>query len=178
MSTESNNEDIKKHFVDGYKKYLESDDVSILVSSIIIPNFELFACELEYLIDDINETTDNKYQVLDYIELIFNSKLYDSILDVLNKTLEEHYIHYLIILIEFVKYEKYQNIKKSLLNYSTSDKKPIILDTLNLATDERSTYCLDKIRLTYNDLVKNYSNFVNCIDACKNLFESNNIKLD
>lgn len=176
MSVENYNEDIRKQFINGYNKYLESDDLSNLVLSVVIPNFELLACELEYLINDINETTENKIQVLDYIELIFNSKLYDSILEVL-KTSEEHYTHYLIILIEFIKYEKYQNIKKSLLNYSTSDKQPIILDTLNLATDEKSTYCLDKMRLIFNDLVKKYPNFVNCIDACKNLFESNNIKL-
>jgi hypothetical protein len=174
MSVESYNEDFKKQFINGYNKYLESDDLSNLILLVVIPNFEVIACELEYLIDDINETTENKTQVLDYIELIFNSKLYDSILEVL-KTSEEHYTHYLIILVEFIKYEKYQNIKKSLLNYCTSDKQPIILDTLNLATDEKSNYCLDKMRLTFNDLVKKYPNFVNCIEACENLFESNNI---
>ena len=175
--SESYNQDVRKQFIDGYNKYLESDDLSELVKIVVIPNFEIIACELEYLIDDINETTENKIQVLDYIELIFNSKLYDSILEVHKKSNEEHFIHYLIILIEFIKYEKYQNIKNSLSNYCTTDKKPIILDTLNLATDERANYCLDKMRSTFNDLVKNYPKFMNSIDACKNLFESNNIKL-
>lgn len=177
MSVESCNENIRNQFINYYNKYLESDDLSDFVSLIVIPNFELLACDLEHLIDDINETTENKNQVLDYIELIFNSKLYDSILEVLNTTSEEHFIHYLIILIEFVKYERYQNIKNSLSNYCTTDKQPIILDTLNLATDERANYCLDKMRSIFNDLVKNYPNFLNCIDACKNLFESNNVKL-
>ena len=103
MSVESYNEDIRKQFINGYNKYLESDDLSNLVLLVVIPNFELLACELEYLINDINETTENKIQVLDYIELIFNSKLYDSILEVL-KISEENYTHYLIILIEFIKY--------------------------------------------------------------------------
>ena len=177
MSLESCNENVKKQFIDGYNKYLESFDLSDFISSIIIPNFELLACELEELIDDINETFENKNQVLDYIELIFNSKLYDCILDVFKLTEEENYIHYLIILIEFVKWEKYQKIKISLSNYDGSDKKPILLDVLNQATDERSQYCLDKMRSTYNNLITNYPKFTNCIDACKNLFESNKLKL-
>jgi hypothetical protein len=146
------------------------------------------ACDLEELIDKINESYDNKNQVIDYVELIFNSKLYDSILEVFkNKTTQNiqttqqsnnnSYIHYLIILIEFVKWEKYQKIKTNLSNYEGLDKKIIIFDVLNQATDERSNYCLEKIRSTYNDLVTNYSQFTNCIDACKNLFESNNLKL-
>jgi hypothetical protein len=175
--SESYNQDVKKQFIDGYQKYLDSDELLEIVKSVVIPNFEIIACELEYLIDDINETTDNKNQVLDYIEMIFNSKLYDSILDIHKKSNEEHYLHYLIILIEFIKYEKYQNIKNTLSNFCSTDKKPIIFDTLHLATDERANYCLDKIRSTFNDLVKNYPNFMNSIDACKNLLESNNIKL-
>ncbi len=183
MSLElNNNEVVKKQFVDGYNKYLESDDISEFVFNIVIPNFEMLACDLEELIDQINETTDNKNQVIDYIELIFNSKLYDSILDVLKTQTvnEESYTHYLIILIEFVKWEKYQKIKANLLNYgpeSATDKQVIIFDVLNQATDERSNYCLEKMRSTYNDLITNFSKFTNCINACENLFESNNIKL-
>jgi hypothetical protein len=177
MSLESCNENVKKQFVDGYNNYLKSDDLSEFVSSIIIPNFELLACELEYLINDINEIAENKNQVLDYIELIFNSKLYNSILDVLKSSKEEYYTHYLIILIEFIKYEKYQKIKTNLSNYEGSDKQTIILDVLNQATNERSNYCLDKIRSTYNDLVTNNPKFTNCIEACENLFESNKLKL-
>lgn len=179
MSLESYNKDVKKQFIQCYSKYLESDDLSDFVYSTIIPNFEMLACDLEELINEINESNDNKNQVIDYIELIFNSKLYNSILEVLKTQdiKEESYTHYLIILIEFVKWEKYQQIKANLSNYNGSDKQVIIFDVLNQATDERSNYCLEKIRSTYNDLVTNYTKFTNCIDACENLFESNNLKL-
>ena len=197
MSLESDTENIKSQFVNGYKKYLESDDLSELIVNIIIPNFEIFACDLEELINQINESNDNKNQVIDYIELIFNSKLYDSMLDVLKlqtkytnqEELLAHsssYIHYLIILIEFVKWEKYQQIKANLSNYNKADEpteptdpnnQAIIFDVLNQATDERSNYCLEKIKSTYNDLVKNYPKFTNCIGACENLLETNNLKL-
>jgi len=203
MSLESDTENIKSQFVNGYKKYLESDDLSELIVNIIIPNFEIFACDLEDLINQINESNDNKNQVIDYIELIFNSKLYDSMLCVLKiqtkytnqEELIAHsssYIHYLIILIEFVKWERYQQIKANLSNYDKADepnesdetdktdkptKPSIIFDVLNQATDERSNYCLEKIKSTYNDLVKNYPKFTNCISACENLFETNNLKL-
>jgi hypothetical protein len=178
LETDTYNENVKKKFIDGYHKYLEANDVSELVFNTIIPNFEILACDLEELIDKINESSDNKNQVIDYIELIFNSKLYDSILEVLKtqSDIRESFTHYLIILIEFVKWEKYQKIKTNLSNYEGLDKKVIIFDVLNQATDERSNYCLEKIRSTYNDLVTNYSQFTNCIDACENLLESNNLK--
>lgn len=186
--------DIKSKFVNGYDQYLNSNDISDFIHNIVIPNFDIIACDLEELIDSINQTTENKNQVIDYIELIFNSKLYDSILEVLKENNEkESFVHYLIILIEFVKWEKYQKIKSNLSNYNTNyesntnpdsnpdlnpdNKQVIIFDVLNKATDERAQYCMDKIRSTYKDLITNYSNYANCIDVCENLLESNNINL-
>ena len=77
--------DIKNKFINGYDKYLQSNDISEFIHGVVIPNFDIIACDLEELIDNINEKTDNKNQVIDYVELIFNSKLYDSMLEVLKE---------------------------------------------------------------------------------------------
>jgi hypothetical protein len=172
----------REEFINGYIQYEKTNDVSQLVQNVVIPYFEPLACDLEELIDEISSKFNNPKQVIDFIELIFNSKLYDSYLLGIGKKYvsENNYIHYLIILIEFIKYEQYQKIKNTLnqLELSQNEKdKTIIQEVLMKATDERSQYCLDKIKSTYQDLKINYSNCVNSILAADSLISSNNLSI-
>lgn len=173
-----NYETTKKHFVEGYKMYSNNEDLSEFISTVIIPNFEPLACDLEELVELIKVQTDSSIQVLDYLELIFNSKLYDSYLTINKLEQTNNYSHYLVILIEFIKYQQYQNIKQTLETIeSKQDDKTFIQELLMKATDERSQYCLDKMKQVYGDLKDNHSSNENCLMACDELLCSNNINL-
>ena len=171
----------KNMFIQGYKTYQTTEDLSEFVSSVIIPYFEPLACDLEELVDIIKSQSDNSIQVLDYLELIFNSNLYDSYLYT-NKSNQQNqqsdnYAHYLVILIEFTKYQQYQDIKQKLETIETKQEKTFIQDLLMKATVERSQTCLDKMKQIYLDLLTNYTGFVNSITACNELLNANNINL-
>ncbi len=172
-------EKAKLDFVNGYKQYLLSDDVSELVTNVVIPNFEPFACDLDELINEIFNNNENSNQTLDYIELIFNTKLYDSVLSIMTQHTNPqfNYIHYFIILIEFVKYKKYLLIENALerIHSNSDDKSSILEDVLTKATNERKQYCLDKIKSTYLDLVTNYSHYENCISVTNDFMQTNNL---
>lgn len=173
-------EKAREDFIEGYKNFLLSDDLVDLVQHTVIPYFELFACDLNELMEVISERHDNKNQVLDYIEMIFNSKLYDSVLSVLKteKTTTDVSLsltHYLIILIELTKLERYQEIKQKLNNLTINTltiNTSILQDSLLKATDERIQYCVDKIKSIYKDLTTNYQECKNCIFACDELFNN------
>jgi hypothetical protein len=174
----------KNEFVEGYKKYQNSEDLSLLVDSVVIPYFEPLACDLEELVDLIKSQTDESIQVLDYLELVFDSKLYDSYLDTINlksvTNSSDNYSHYLVILIEFTKYQQYQDIKQKLTSIENNQKdqdKTFIQDLLMKATEERSQYCLDKMKKVHMDLITNHTSCYNSITACDELLNSNNINL-
>ena len=177
-------EKAKKDFINGYQQYLVSEDVSSLVQNVVIPYFEPLACDLEDLIDEIFNNNEQSNQTLDYIELIFNTKLYDSILLVMKNVFTNNsnqniynysYTHYLIILIEFIKYQKYLIIKQALERINNNSSNSIIQDVLDKATTERAQYCLDKIKSTYLDLVTNYKQLTNCINVTNQLIDENNL---
>lgn len=162
----------KQLFIDQYNNYDKLDDIGEFVHNVVIPYFDLLACDLEEIISTIKSQTESPIQVLDYIELIFNSKLYDSYL-----TNVSNYSHYLVILVEFIKYLNYKEIKSFLENIESKEEKPFIQEVLMKATEERSQYCMDKIKQVYQDLVNNYSNYTFSILACDELFEANNINI-
>lgn len=180
----ANYEMAKTMFVEGYKTYQTAEDIGEFISGIIIPYFEPIACDLEELVDTIKTQTDSPIQVLDYLEVIFNSKLYDSYLYANNKNeslrTSDNYAHYLVILIEFTKYQEYQEIREKLHTIESkqdSNDKSFIQDLLIKATEERSQYCLDKMKQIYKDLIDNFSSYNNSITACNELFGANNINL-
>ncbi len=182
----TNYEMAKSMFIEGYKTYQSIEDIGEFISKVIIPYFEPLACDLEELIKIIKTQTDNPNQVLDYLELIFNSKLYDSYLyanNTANNNLlrpHDNYTHYLVILIEFTKYQEYHKIKdklESIESKQETENKTFIQDLLMKATIERSQYCFDKIKMVYLDLINNFSSYNNSIIACKELFNANNINI-
>jgi hypothetical protein len=175
-----NYEMAKTMFIEGYEGYETIEDIGEFISRIIIPYFKLFACDLEELVNIIKTKTDSPNEVLGYLEVIFNSKLYDSYLYANNSQLFDNYSYYLIILIEFTKYQQYQNIKEKLEIIETahsSDDKNCIQDILMKATIERSQHCLDKMKVIYTELLNKFSLNTNSIIACNELFNANNIKL-
>lgn len=164
------------------KEYETCDDVSELISNNIIPYFELFICDLENIIDTINNKTNNLKLILNFIELIFNFILYDTYLSMCKANANNNFTHYLIILAEFTKYEQYQKIVNSIKDLSTdtfvkygiseneNDQKEL-LDITNI----KITRCLEKIKNTYSDLVTNFSTYENCKEACFELLSANNL---
>ena len=181
----ANYEMAKTMFVEGYKTYQTTEDMGEFISRVVIPYFEPLACDLEELVDIIKTQTDSPIQVLDYLEVIFNSKLYDSYLyaNTKNEILKssDNYAHYLVILIEFTKYQEYQEIKDKLETIESkqeSNDKTFIQDLLMKATIERSQYCFDKMKQVYSDLMNNFSSYNNSITACNELFNANNINLN
>lgn len=173
-----NYETTKKQFVEGYKMYSNNEDLSEFISSVVIPNFEPLACDLEELVELIKVQTDSSIQVLDYLELIFNSKLYDSYLTTNKLEQINNYSHYVVILIEFTKYQQYQIIKQTLESIeSKQDEKTFIQELLMKATTERSQYCLDKMKHVYNDLKTNHKSNEDSLIACDELLNAHNITL-
>jgi hypothetical protein len=177
----TNYEIAKNMFIEGYKTYQTTEDLSEFISRIVIPFFELLACDLEELVNTIKTQTDSPIQVLDYLEIIFNSKLYDSYLYANDSKVSDNYSHYLVILIEFTKYQQYQDIKHQLESIESKQEltdKTFIQDLLMKATIERSQYCLDKMKQVYLDLVSNHSFCYNSITACDELFNANNLDIN
>jgi hypothetical protein len=76
-------------------------------------------------------------------------------------------------LIELTKLEHYREIKQKLNNLTLNVS--ILQDSLLKATDERVQYCVDKIKATYKDLTINYQECINCIFACDELFNNNDL---
>jgi hypothetical protein len=180
----ANYEMAKTMFVEGYKTYQTTEDIGEFISRVVIPYFEPLVCDLEELVDIIKTQTDSPIQVLDYLEVIFNSKLYDIYLGVNNSkeklNNKDNYSHYLVILIEFTKYQEYQDIKGKLENIESkqeSNDKTFIQDLLMKATIERSQYCLDKMKLVYSELINDFSSYNNSIMACDELLNANNLNL-
>lgn len=179
-----NYEMAKTMFIEGYETYKTNEDIGEYISRVVIPYFEPLACDLEELVDIIKTNTDSPIQVLDYLEVIFNSKLYDSYFYTNSKNdllkSYDNYYHYLVILIEFTKYQQYQDIRKTLETIESThqvDDKTFIQDLLMKATIERSQNCLDKMKLIYTDLLNKFSSNNNSITACNELFSANNINL-
>lgn len=169
----------KKHFVSSFQNY-ESQDLSELINHVVIPYFEQFACDLEELVDIIKQENSNTVQVLDYIELVFNSKIYDSYLEVVNfdSYSDDNYSYYLVILIEFTKYQQYLNIKNNLQQIETNkpDDKLFIQDLLMTATNEKLENCLNKIKKYYLELQN--TTYDKSKFACVELFTANNLEIN
>lgn len=173
---------IKTEFINNYKTYQTTDNIAEFISRVVIPYFEPLACDLKELVDSIKNQTDNSIQVIDYLEVIFNSKLYDSFIyaNTNNDTTKttDNYIHYLIILIEFTKYQEYQEIEGKLKTIQYSNNNTFLQDLLIDEIIKKSQYSLDKIKQVYKDLIDNFSCYNNSITACNELLGANNIKIN
>jgi hypothetical protein len=171
----------KQKFLDTYLEFRMLEDLTDIIQSYIIPHFEFFACDLGNLIIELQDLSkENKLEALEYIELIFNSQLYSSILESMKTSCldyEFNFTHYMIILAENYKREKYSEIINNLDKMDQSDlKKSLLYDMVYEATKEKNNDCLTRMKNAYNDL-KNYPLFVNCQAVCDNFFEENKITI-
>ena len=174
----SNYQEAKSHFINSYETSNSIDNISELVYNIVIPHFNLFACDLSEIIDLINSKYSIQSESMDFIELVFNPNLYKVILEQKDNTNDE-YIHYLIVLVEYIKLEKYTEMKSRLETILSNDKisNTILSDGIRQASNERIDNCKERITNTINDLKNNYSNFVLSLTGIKILLETNNIVL-
>ncbi len=174
--TYTSNQDVKNKFINSYASFKTIEDVPELVHNLVIPNFEILACDLGEIIDGINKKYSIQSESMDFIELIFNPNLYQVIMEQMDKT-KDQYTHYLIVLVEFVKMEKYIEMK-SRLDAILSDNKisnTILSDGIKQASEERIAKCKERITSIINDLKKNYGSFVLSAQGIDMLIESNNL---
>lgn len=171
-------EDPKTFFINAYENFKTIEDIPELVSNIVIPNFEVLACDLSEIIDRINTRYSVQSESMDFIELIFNPNLYQVMLEQMDKT-RDQYIHYLIVQVEFIKMEKYMEMKTRLETILSDDKisNTILSDGIKQASDERISKCKERIANTINDLKKNYSSFALSFNGISMLLEANNLVL-
>ena len=172
-------EEIKEKFINEYANFRLSGDVSELIQTIVIPNFELFACDLDELIDEINKKNQIENESLEYIELVFNPNLYNVILTELKSySNNDTFKHYLIFLIEYTKYKRYLEIKNKLEIIGTNGNisNSIFMDGLLNASNERLNRCKETMKNIRNDLFNNYPNYSLSKIACNALVEANNLE--
>lgn len=171
-------EQAKVSFVNGYEQYQQTNDVNETIINSVIPYFESLCCDLEELLVTITEKYGDGIQVLDYVELIFNPKLYNTLLEI-NQAEQidpsTNYTHYVIILAECVKLKRYEQIKQKLLEIGVNDiGKTILHDTLTSATNERIEITIERIKTIYTDLINN-SLLVNSKSGCDELLKTHNL---
>lgn len=175
---ETSNQNPKTNFINSYGNFKTIEDIPDIVLNLVIPNFEVLACDLSEIIDEINKTYSIQSESMDFIELVFNPNLYQVMLEQMDNT-KDQYIHYLIVLVEFTKMEKYMEAK-SRLDAILSDSKisnTILSDGIKQASDEKITNCKERIASTIADLKKNYSSFVLSAQGIDMLLESNGLIL-
>jgi len=170
---------IKNKFIDSFSLTPNSDYINNLINDFIIPNFDVIACDLDLLIDQINDKNNLSFQSLDFIELVFNPNLYQTILEKINTDCLKHYM---IIFIELVKYQRYVSLSNKLLNLNTLDneldnkiKNTIFFEGLTNASDEKIQMCINKIKSTYKNLIVKFPNFETSKMAINMLLASNNL---
>jgi len=168
----------KSQFISAYGNFKTTEDIPDLITNLVIPNFELFACDLGELIDGINAKYSVQSESMDFIELVFNPNLYQVILEQMDKT-QDKYTHYLIVQVEFIKMEKYMEMKTRLENILSDDKisNTILSDGIRQASDERISRCKERIANIIQDLKKNYNSFGLSSTGIAMLLESNNLQL-
>lgn len=174
----SNYQEAKKQLIDFYPQFKSIEDIPNVIHTIVIPYFDLIACDLSEIIDEINNKYNVQSESMDFIELILNPNLYQVMLSELDK-ITDKYIHYLIVLIEFTKYEKYIDMNNRLNTLLSDDKitNTILSDGIRQASTERIDKCKEHIKNVYNDLIKNYSSFTLSKQAINMILESNNLVL-
>ena len=170
--------EVKASFINSYSSFKTIEDIPNLIHNIVIPHFEILACDLGEIIDEINEKYSIQSESMDFIELVFNPNLYQVMLEQMDKN-KDQYIHYLIVLVEFNKLEKYMEMRTRLDTIFTDDKisNTILSDGIKQASDERINNCRERITTTINDLKNNYSSFVLSTQGINMLLESNNLVL-
>ena len=171
-------QEVKTQLINFYPEYKSIDDIHNIVHNIVIPYFDLLACDLDEIINEINTKYNVQSESMDFIEVIFNPNLYQAMLLDLDK-ITDKYIHYLIVLIEFTKYEKYSEMNNRLHTILSNDKitNTILADGIRQASIERIENCKERIKNIYNDLIKNFSSFVLSKQAINMILESNNLVL-
>ena len=180
-------ENVRKQVIEGCKTFQKTNDVSDMVQKLIIPNFEPLACDLDEIISEIITSENNESCVLQYIELLFSSSLYNSFIEIIkmSKKEKENFVHCLIILTELTKYRRYEEIKfnlERLLTNKNEDaenktpfEKTVLYDTLMKGSQERMDRCVDRIKYYYKDLIDNFPSYENSIRAATEMLKNNNI---
>jgi hypothetical protein len=174
----SNYQEVKSQFINFYSKFTTIDDIPNFVHNIVIPHFELLACDLGEIIDEINTIYSVQSESMDFIELVFNPNLYQVILEQIDKN-NDKYIHYLIVLVEFTKMEKYMDMQTRLETILSNDKisNTILSEGIRQASNERIINCKERITNIINDLKNNHSSFVLSTQGINVLLETNNLVL-
>ena len=113
--------EVKSSFINSYSTFKTIEDIPNLIHNIVIPYFEILACDLSEIIDRINTQYSVQSESMDFIELVFNPNLYQVMLEQMDKN-KDQYIHYLIVLVEFNKMEKYMEMRTRLETIFTDDK--------------------------------------------------------
>ena len=167
-------EDAKQLFINEYTNFKLIEDLQPIIQNVIIPYFDLFACDLEDLIKEINLKYQIENESMDYIEMIFNPNLYHVLLSLRNN--EDTLVHYSIILVEFTKYQIYLNTKEKLDDIVKDNTlgETVFYDGIKKAAEERVDKSIEVMKKTYYNLIKNYKDFKFSIYACQELFTSNN----
>lgn len=170
--------EVKSSFINSYSTFKTIEDIPELVHNLVIPHFEILACDLCEIIDGINAKYSIQSESMDFIELVFNPNLYQVMLEQMDKN-KDQYIHYLIVLVEFNKLEKYMEMRTRLDTILSDDKisNTILLDGIKQASDEKINNCRERITSMINDLKNNYSSFVLSAQGINMLLESNNLVL-
>jgi len=167
-------DNIKNDLINSYY----NNNYEEIINNIVIPNFNNIVCNLDEIIDCINNKYNIENESLNYIENIFNVNLYNSILSTLNNNNNDNLTHYFIVLIEFIKYERYQKIinKMENMNLENNDiSKTMIFDNLLNATKISLNNCLSRIKLTNDNLNEHFKEFNLSKFAIHNLLEMNNL---
>ena len=169
---------VKASFINSYSTFKTIEDIPEIIHNLVIPHFEILACDLCEIIDGINTQYSVQSESMDFIELVFNGNLYQSIIDQMDKN-KDQYIHYLIVLVEFNKLEKYIEMRTRLDTILSGDKisNTILLDGIKQASDEKINNCRERITSIINDLKNNYSSFALSTQGIDMLLESNNLVL-
>ncbi len=169
---------IVSDFINSYEKFKTIEDIPDIIHNIVIPNFQVLACELGEIINAINTKYSVQSESMDFIELVFNPNLYQVINEQMDKS-KDRFTHWSIALVEFAKLDQYNQITNRLKTILSDEKisNMILTDGILQASNERIANCKEKLKQIYWDLEKNYPTFTASKYAVNILFEANNFEL-
>lgn len=173
--------DIQTKLINEYANFKSVEDSTKTIQELVIPHFDEIACDLDEIIDGINQKYNIENESLDYIESLFNPNLYQVILSTLKtENSQDNMKHYLIVLIELTKYSRYLRIKNKLTNIGTTSEisNTMIYDGLIKASEQRLEDCVLRIKNVCEDLNSNFESFSLSRTTIDILLSSNNINLN
>jgi len=163
-------EKIIKEFIDNYNNFKNSGKITLAQLLFSIKNFETISVNIEIIIKIINNKNFgdyNQYNIIDYLNAIYNEQIYDLFI---NKY-KDYTIFYWIINIEFYKifnlYRIY--VLKANLLISDNSLNQIIIKDFERTINSHITMSIANIKKTLYHLLKN--NQVKEFKKCSNSFK-------